>query len=103
MAEQKKVPVSERALVARINRKLAKQNHRLCKPKEGTGAKSNLGTFYVLYLLENTPTFYPIEDLEEFARTDKIDFPKGFYCEDGSPSTALEIGVMKPWEVLALD
>lgn len=46
--ENKSNPVSERALVARINRALAKQYKKLRRCRMGTQAFNNLGAYYLL-------------------------------------------------------
>jgi len=43
----KKVPVTRRALIARINRKLAHDNKQLCASRS-VGELQNLGAYYVL-------------------------------------------------------
>lgn len=46
-------PVSERALVARINRALAKQHESLRRCRMGTQAFNDLGAYYVLDVYRN--------------------------------------------------
>ena len=46
-------PVSERALVARINRALAKQHESLHRCRMGTQASNDLGAYYVLDVYRN--------------------------------------------------
>jgi hypothetical protein len=48
----RKVPVSERALIQRINRKLAQEDKCLKAPR-GLAAKSSLGDFYILNWARN--------------------------------------------------
>lgn len=48
MAKSQKVMVSERALMARINRKLKAENQHLRKSKVDSRCYSNLGSFYIV-------------------------------------------------------
>jgi hypothetical protein len=41
-----KLPVTERALFARVNRALAKKEERLCKSHPNSRLRYNIGTFY---------------------------------------------------------
>src|SRR5262245_2533729 len=50
--QKKRVPISERALVQRINRKLATENEVLKKTR-GASAIQNLGDYYILDLHKN--------------------------------------------------
>ena len=68
MTEQKKVAISERALMARINRKLAKEGQKLCKCREGSRAMSNLGTYHVIDTYKNAVIDWGIEDLEKWTK-----------------------------------
>lgn len=52
MAKGAQVPVSTRALMQRINRKL-KGDDRMVKPTRGERAKRDLGDYYVLDLNKN--------------------------------------------------
>lgn len=45
---KERVPVSARALIQRINRKLASQNERLLASREGSRSFQDLGRFYVV-------------------------------------------------------
>ena len=79
MSDQKKVPVSERALIARINRKLANpvysekldartSSAKLCKARPGSAAENNLGTYHVIDVNENRVICSNIENLEDFSK-----------------------------------
>jgi hypothetical protein len=82
-AEGAKVPVSERALLQRVNRRLAKDNEQL---RTARGFRdglyrhedSTLGRYYAVDLSRNVVTAAHI-DLEKWGR---------------------ELEVLKPWEVL---
>lgn len=66
-----KVVVSERALIARINRKMVTAEpwgKKLCKARKGSMAENNLGTYYVIDTYRNSVIDSRIEDLEKFAR-----------------------------------
>jgi hypothetical protein len=78
------VPVSERAVLARINRKLAGDNEQIRQPRPGTRAQAELGDFYRLRFGRggSEPSTNVIDthvDLETLAR---------------------ELGVLSPWEVV---
>ena len=62
-----KVPVSERAIFQRIQRKLAKEDQKLMKSR-GSRALSNLGSYYIVDLRTNFVKDYHIENLEELAK-----------------------------------
>lgn len=84
MSDGRKVAVSERALIGRINRKLARVEpwaQKLCKTRPGSMAAHNLGTFYVIDTYRNSIVTSNIEDLEKFARDESVN-------------------VMAAWEVL---
>ncbi len=49
----KKVQITERALLARVNRKLAHEHKKIRKCREGTRAHSSLGGYYVLDTYKN--------------------------------------------------
>lgn len=68
--------VTESALVARINRKLAPEHQKVCKCRESSSAFNDLGRFYVLDTYRNAIENSHI-DIENFAR---------------------ELGVMRPEE-----
>ncbi|MFT3850806.1 MAG: hypothetical protein QM739_19720 [Propionivibrio sp.] len=74
MSEQKKVPVSERALIARINRKLAKEPfpRKLCKARPGSRMESNCGKYHVINTYTNALDDYKIDDLEEWVKDRKV-------------------------------
>lgn len=83
----KKVPVSPRALMQRINRKLREKEHAVKKSRpyydQGRGPyyNNNLGEYYVLDLRTNTLLWVDI-NLENLGR---------------------EEGAMAPWETLAAE
>lgn len=58
--------VTEKALIARINRKLKKDSERLCKTR-GQQARSNLGDYYILDWYRNWIVAYHC-DLEGLGR-----------------------------------
>lgn len=62
-----KVQVTEKALIGRINRKLAKDYEAIKKTRPNSRAKSNLGDFYLLNTYRNTIIDTCIK-LEQFAR-----------------------------------
>ena len=62
-----KLPVTERALFARVNRALAKQGEFLRKSRPGSRTESFVGAFYCIDCRRNTVIAYNI-DLEAFAR-----------------------------------
>lgn len=70
--------VSERALMARINRKLDEDGEKLKKARQSEQAE--LGNYYVVSENQNTVTAHGIDDLEAWAR---------------------DLGVLKPFETLA--
>jgi len=76
-----KAIVTERALFARIDRKLAKDGERLRRCKEDSRAFSELGALYIVNVNSNTITAKSC-DLEKLGR---------------------EIGVLSDWEVLEAD
>lgn len=47
------IPVSERALIARVNRKLSKEYKRIRKTRPDSRARYNLGIYYLLNHLNN--------------------------------------------------
>lgn len=78
--QQTKVPVTERALIQRINRKLAQEKWpKGFRATRSTGEKNNLGDFYVL-------------DLERNMVVDHHCTPDKY---------GRELGVLKPYEELA--
>lgn len=58
--------ITERALIQRINRRLAKEGERLCasRPRE----RANLGNYHTIDVNRNTVEAYHIDDLEAWAR-----------------------------------
>ncbi len=60
-----KVSVSERALFQRIQRKLAKENKKICR---GRKAHPELGAYYIIDLSTSLVVEYPIDDIERLAR-----------------------------------
>ena len=73
------VPVSERALIARINRKLPE--HEKLKKLRGSRWEHDLGQYYIIDQNMNAILHKHI-DIEELAR---------------------ELGALKPWESLVAD
>ena len=63
---EKKKPVSERALMARINRVLAKDGEKLRKSRPHE--VSNLGTYHTINTYRNELAGFFIDDLEKWAR-----------------------------------
>lgn len=51
-----KAPITERALVARIDRHLAKEGERLRRGRQGTRVGAELGSFYIVSQNTNTIT-----------------------------------------------
>lgn len=62
------VPVTSRALEARVRRKLASDGQKLCKAREGTRAYQDLGRYYIVDIANNTVEASGIDDLEPMAR-----------------------------------
>jgi hypothetical protein len=62
-----KIPLSERAVVQRINRKLAKENEALRTSRQNSRAQSIVGNYYIVDLNRNAVTASQI-DLEALAR-----------------------------------
>ena len=75
-----KVPVTMRALVQRINRKLA-PNGTVLKATRGTGQSENLGDYYVVHVHKNEVESHHV-DAEVLGR---------------------RLKVLKPWEELVED
>ena len=71
-------PISERALAARVSRRLSKDGERLKACKEDSRAFNSLGRYYVVDIERNVVTDRRI-DLEAFAR---------------------KLGVLQAWEKL---
>jgi len=61
------VPVSKRALLARLNRKLAADLEMVKTTRDNTRARRDLGEFYVVDMLINRIVEHDI-DLDDFAR-----------------------------------
>jgi hypothetical protein len=76
----KKIPVSERALVARINRKLAQQGEKVCKSRTAWNYVS-VGDYYVIDVNRNVTAGVAVDP----------------------ESLAKELGVLKRYESLAED
>jgi hypothetical protein len=74
-AKQIKILVSERALIARINRKLAKDNQKLCHSRSAQ-TQSSVGEYYIIDAVRNGIIHQRV----------------------GPESLAKELGVLKPWE-----
>ena len=53
MEKGNKLPVSPRALLARINRKLAQQQHQMKRARAGTRLHQGVGDYYVLDVYRN--------------------------------------------------
>jgi hypothetical protein len=71
-------PVSERALIGRINRRLDRDNKKLFKSRPGSRLEANVGRFYVVDVWRNTVVDTHV-DLESYGR---------------------ELGVLAEWEQL---
>jgi hypothetical protein len=80
-ATRRKAAISERALFARVNRKLAKEFQSIRRCRADTRAWPSLGDLFLVDFRDNAVLGHDI-DLEGFAR---------------------ELGVMEPWEELAAD
>ena len=75
--EHEKVPVTMRALVQRINRRLASESQCLKKAR-GKTAMTDLGAYYVLHYGNNTIVALKVN----------------------VPALAQDLGALKPWEAL---
>jgi len=71
-------PVSERALIGRINRRLGRDYKKLFKSRPGSRLEANVGRFYVVDVWRNTVVDTHV-DLESYGR---------------------ELGVLAEWEQL---
>ena len=60
--------LSERTVIQRINRKLAKESEQLHKCRKNSRTYSNLGHYYIVDTYRNTIICSGIEDLEGLAR-----------------------------------
>lgn len=78
MTKQNQVPVTVRATIARINRKLAHEGEQL-RTARGDRSWSNLGNHYIVDVNRN------------FVVADHVEPEK----------LARELGVLRPWEVVA--
>jgi hypothetical protein len=78
MAKRRKVPVSERALVQRVNRKLKEKNEKVLKSRSNGGGLTR-GEYYLLDT-DHHALVHESVDLEGMGR---------------------ELGVLKDWEALA--
>jgi hypothetical protein len=67
MAKNAKVPVSERALVARINRKLEGDSEAIRRCRRDSKGWSELGDYYLIDLEKNCLIAKDV-DLQDFAR-----------------------------------
>ena len=76
--------ITLRALEQRINRKLAKENRRLCKARENTSDYNELGPYYTVNSYTNTVDGFRIH-------------------LDGLVEMAKELGAMGEWEEVADD
>lgn len=81
MAKQTKKMVSERAVLARLNRKLAKEQQKVCTTKEDSRGFGETGRYYVVDLNRNTIVI------------------KGLHY-DGLERLAKEEGCLKEYEAL---
>jgi hypothetical protein len=63
----KRLPVSRRALIQRINRLLSKQDERLCVARPDSRLESNVGTYYVINVYRNAVASVRV-DLEGLGR-----------------------------------
>ena len=79
--KKSKVPISERAIVARINRTLAKQDEALRRCRQDSRSFSSLGSYYTIDLNRNCITGKDL-DIEAVGR---------------------ELGVLKEWEELGAE
>lgn len=68
---EKKTPVSERALMARINRVLAKDGEKLRKSRPHEILK--VGAYYTVDVRHDKIAAHFIEDLEAWARNNNLD------------------------------
>jgi hypothetical protein len=76
--------VSEKALVSRINRKLAHEGERLCKSR-GERAQQNLGTYHIVNTYYNTLVAFHIEDVEKLAKELGVMHPREGLAKEGQP------------------
>lgn len=67
MTASQQTPVTQRALLARVNRKLAADGQRMKQARQGTRAHQDLGDFYVIDLSRNALEASHC-DLETWAR-----------------------------------
>lgn len=66
MAKRQTVPVSTRALIQRVNRKLASRGEKV-RATRGTNAQLSVGEYYILNITGNYVS-RPRVDLEQLAR-----------------------------------
>lgn len=71
MAKLQKVTISERALLARINRKLKQDNEQVRKCKVDSRSYWDLGSYYVIDLSKNAVTATHV-DLSKWGRELKV-------------------------------
>ncbi len=75
-----RMPVTERALFSRINRKLKKEGEILRRCRENSRFYADMGPYYAVDVVSNTVTARGVSDLEAWGR---------------------DLGVMRPFEKLA--
>jgi hypothetical protein len=63
----KKIPVAERALMARVNRALAKKNQAMQRCRQESRSFHNLGRYYIIDFSRNCLLHSDV-DIEAFAR-----------------------------------
>ncbi len=78
--KQPTIPVTVRAIMARVNRKLARENQ-ILKVSRSVAEKQNLGSYHIVDTQKNAVVAYHINDLEKWVR-DEFD------------------GMLKPYEKL---
>ncbi len=78
METMQKIPVSEAALLARINRRLASSEEKICKTRADSKWFNDLGCFYVVNIRHNTVVCRQIEDLESWTREEYPDVLKPY-------------------------
>jgi hypothetical protein len=71
MAKAKKVPVSERAILARINRKISVESRQIKKCRQDSNGFDHLGHYYEVNLHTNTVTDRHV-DLERLAKSEGV-------------------------------
>lgn len=71
MVKAKKVPVSERAILARINRKISGEGRIIRKCRENSSGFSYLGRYHEVDVYKNTVTATHV-DLESWAKEEGV-------------------------------